>query len=88
MKSRKSSTATYKNDRKNCQRTQHLPADCIPASLRLRRKQNMLIATFSSTKKPACINLSQNPTWINSFIENTLVTDVPKYRQLFSHEEL
>jgi hypothetical protein len=47
MESRKTASAIYKNDRSAFHRTQHLPVDCIPASLRLRQKRNILIATFS-----------------------------------------
>jgi hypothetical protein len=43
-------SAIYKNDRRNLTRTLHFPEDCIPTSLRLNIKRNILIATISYTK--------------------------------------
>jgi hypothetical protein len=87
VESRKKTTAIYKNDRSQCCRTQHLPSDCIPISLRLNRKRNILIATYSPIMKQERIIPNERPHWTHCFIENTIVTDDNKFRQLFSKDE-
>jgi ribonuclease HI len=85
--SRTKTTATYKNDRSHCCRTPHLPADCIPISLRLNRQRNTLIAKFSPIMQPARIITKDSLHWTTPFTENTIVTDDITFRRLFSQDE-
>jgi ribonuclease HI len=86
--SRKKTSTTHKNIRNHCQSTHDLPGNCIPISLRFSPKRNILIATVSSSTSPERIIIKDTPHRTNRFIENTIVTDAIKFRQLFSQEDL
>jgi ribonuclease HI len=85
--SRRTKSITYQNNRSNLHRVQQLPADCIPTSLRLNRKRNVLIATCSYTTQTERIITTTPPDWKTCFINNIIITDGPKLRNLISHYE-
>jgi hypothetical protein len=87
VESRKKTKAIYENDRSQFCRTQYLPSDCIPISLRLNRKRNILIATYSPIMKPERIRMNDLPHRTHCLIENRIVTDENKFRQLFSKDK-
>jgi hypothetical protein len=86
--SRKKTSIIYKNDRSNCLQISKLPEDCIPTSLRLNRRRNILVATFSYCIQPVRMPIIDQPDWTKCFIENTHITNDQKLKTLLSNEEV
>jgi hypothetical protein len=80
---RRTASATYKNNKSSFSLIQQLPDDCIPVSLRLNRRHNLLTANFCNPPKLERLPLQDHPNWENCFIENTVVTDNSKFKRLF-----